>query len=165
MNEKLLDKLLSLKAKNKELEQKITDLQIERDDLRSNLSAEMHLREEEKERYERIIAAYENGEVLKHANEDAEEYRESLIKAEEMLISYINRVEELEANDKNPFGAGRKKDRHLEVYLLSCWAKGMPDREIIGSEYQGFDGTKKVSKASYYRAKKRMIDNERRDTK
>lgn len=56
----------------------------------------------------------------------------------------------------NERGAGRKKDSHLEVYLMSCWAKGMTDQEIIGSEYDSFDGKKKVAYASYYRAKKRL---------
>lgn len=56
-------------------------------------------------------------------------------------------------NERN---AGRKKDSHLEVYLMSCWAKGMTDQEIIGSEYDSFDGKKKVAYASYYRAKKRL---------
>lgn len=56
----------------------------------------------------------------------------------------------------NERGAGRKKDSHLEVYLMSCWAKGMTDQEIIGSEYDSFDGKKKVAHASYYRAKKRL---------
>lgn len=56
----------------------------------------------------------------------------------------------------NERGAGRKKDSHLEVYLLSCWAKEMTDKEIIGSEYDSFNGKKKVSRASYYRAKKRL---------
>lgn len=57
----------------------------------------------------------------------------------------------------NERGAGRKIDKHLEVYLLSCWAKEMKDQEIIGTEYDGFDGKKKVAYASYYRAKKRLI--------
>lgn len=57
----------------------------------------------------------------------------------------------------NERGAGRKRDKHLEVYLLGCWAKEMTDREIIGSEYDGFDGKKKVARASYYRTKKRLI--------
>lgn len=57
----------------------------------------------------------------------------------------------------NERGAGRKRDKHLEVYLLGCWAKEMTDQEIIGSEYDGFDGKKKVARASYYRAKKRLI--------
>ena len=56
----------------------------------------------------------------------------------------------------NARGAGRKKDTHLEVYILECWAKGMTDKEIIGSEYDSFDGKKKVAYASYYRAKKRL---------
>ena len=56
----------------------------------------------------------------------------------------------------NERGAGRKKDSHLEVYLMSCWAKGMTDQEIIGSEYDSFDGKKKVAYASYYIAKKRL---------
>ena len=57
----------------------------------------------------------------------------------------------------NERGAGRKIDKYLEVYLLSCWAKEMKDQEIIGTEYDGFDGKKKVAYASYYRAKKRLI--------
>ena len=57
----------------------------------------------------------------------------------------------------NERGAGRKRDKHLEVYLLGCWAKEMTDQEIIGSEYDGYDGKKKVARASYYRAKKRLI--------
>lgn len=56
-------------------------------------------------------------------------------------------------NERN---AGRKKDSHLEVYLLSCWGKGMTDKEIIGTEYDSFYGKKKVSRASYYRVKKRL---------
>lgn len=59
----------------------------------------------------------------------------------------------------NARGAGRKKDTHLEVYILECWAKGMTDKEIIGSEYDSFDGKKKVAYASYYRAKKRLYQN------
>ena len=59
----------------------------------------------------------------------------------------------------NARGAGRKKDTHLEVHILACWAKEMKDNEIIGSEYDGFNGKKKVSRASYYRVKKRLYQN------
>lgn len=59
----------------------------------------------------------------------------------------------------NARGAGRKKDTHLEVYIMSCWAKEMKDNEIIGSEYDSFNGKKKVSRASYYRVKKRLYQN------
>lgn len=163
INEKLLEELLELKSRNKELEQKVADLEIERDALKNDLSVERHSRVEEKARYERIIASYEDGKALKQANADAEDYKERLIEQEGKLEQYIDKVEELESklsdkpSEKNPFGAGRKRDNHLEVYLLGCWAKEMTDQEIIGSEYDGFDGKKKVARASYYRAKKRLI--------
>lgn len=163
VNEKLLEELLELKSMNKELEQKVADLEIERDALKNDLSVERHSWSEEKARYERIIASYEDGKALKQANDDAEEYKERLIEQEGKLEQYIDKVEELEnklsnkPSDKNPFGAGRKPDKHLEVYLLGCWAKEMTDQEIIGSEYDGYDGKKTVARASYYRAKKRLI--------
>ena len=157
MDEKLLEELLELKARNRELEQRIVDLQIERDDLKINLQVEKNSRAEEKAHYERIIASHENGEILKQAIEDAEEYKICWGRTEEKLDEYIYKVEELETHNKNPFGAGRKTDKHLEVYLLNCWAREMTDQEIIGSEYQGFDGVKKVARASYYRAKKRLL--------
>ena len=159
----MLEELLELKVRNKELEQKVTDLEIERDDLQNDLSVERHSRAEEKSHYERIIAAYESGKALRQANADAKEYKELLVAQEGKLDQYIDKVEKLESelssrqSERNPFGAGRKRDKHLEVYLLSCWAKEMTDQEIIGSEYDGFDGKKKVARASYYRAKKRLI--------
>lgn len=52
--------------------------------------------------------------------------------------------------------AGRKQNYHLRTYLLSCWAKEMTDKEIIGSEYDGYNGKEKVTRASYYRAKKEL---------
>lgn len=163
MYEKLLEELLKLKSRNKELEQKVEDLKIERDDLSNYLSIEKHFRAAEKERYESIIAAYEDGKVLKQANDDAKEYKEQLVELEGKMEQYIDKVEDLEnklsvrQSENNPFGAGRKTDSHLEVYLLGCWANGMTDQEIIGTEYDGFSGKNKVSRASYYRAKKRLI--------
>ena len=163
VHEKLLEELLELKSRNKELEQKVADLEIERDDLRNDLSVEKTAHLRDKERFDSIIACYESGIALKQANEDAEEYKERLVEQEGKLNQYMDKVEELESelssrkSERNPFGAGRKRDKHLEVYLLSCWAKEMTDKEIIGSEYDGFDGKKKVARASYYRAKKRLI--------
>lgn len=163
VQEKLLEELLELKSRNKELEQKVIDLEIERDDLRNDLSVEKTAHLRDKERYDSIIAYYESGTALRQANADAKEYKELLVAQEGKLDQYIDKVEELESelssrkSEKNPFGAGRKLDKHLEVYILGCWAKEMTDREIIGSEYDGFDGKKKVARASYYRAKKRLI--------
>ena len=49
------------------------------------------------------------------------------------------------------------KELDLELYLLGCWAKDMTDQEIIDSQYDSFDGKKKVETASYYKAKKRLV--------
>lgn len=54
----------------------------------------------------------------------------------------------------NERGAGRKRNAHLEVYLLNCWAKEMRDCEIIGTEYDGFSGKETVNAPSYYRYKR-----------
>lgn len=69
----------------------------------------------------------------------------------------LDRVRNTSKRKHNEREAGRKRDKHLDVYLLGCWAKEMTDQEIIGSEYDGFNGKKKVARASYYRAKKRLI--------
>ena len=149
-----------MKARIKELEQAVEDLKIERDDLKNDLRVERHSRAEEKACYESIIASYESGKVLKQAEQTAQDYKKFWADTEKKLDQYIDRVEELEIKCKNPFGAGRKKDSQLEVYLLSCWAKKMTDREIIGSEYDTCNGKKKVSRASYYRAKKRLVGHQ-----
>lgn len=61
------------------------------------------------------------------------------------------RTQKPKHNERN---AGRKKNAHLEVYLLNCWAKEMRDCEIIGTEYDGFDGKQKVNAPTYYRYKR-----------
>ena len=124
---------------------------------------------------------------LRKKNEHISELRKEIIRLEQERKQYFDAVEEvmnlkshvkelqLQIDDlkgdkedlqtelsiykrkHNERGAGRKRDKHLEVYLLGCWAKEMTDREIIGSEYDGFDGKKKVARASYYRTKKRLI--------
>ena len=160
-----IKELSELKEKVKQLERTIVDreetieyLHIVRKDLEDKVRLEQYARKEEKEKYECIIAAYESGEVLKSEKETAKYYKECLGDAERELLTCERRLEELEACYKNPFGAGRKKDQYLEMYGWDCWDKGMSDSEIIGSTYFSYGEYKKVARATYYRAKKRLYD-------
>ena len=120
--------------------------------------------------YNKMLKAALEGDDNKYNAELEEENRKLQNQLSQTGAALSRVLEENEALKKlknvhthNERNAGRKKDTHLEVYLLGCWAKEMTDQEIIGTEYDSFYGKKKVSRASYYRAKKRLRGNEKNE--
>ena len=173
LSEKLMDENVRLKMHLKQYKEKIEDYEEEIYELKTDISVNETKHKKELEDLQVQLKALKSGEELKDAYEYIEYQKDTIASLEEIIEEYRKKenfsdkerihclelkLEELKKRtEKNPFGAGRKKDTALEEYLLECWRQQMKDREIIGSEYKGHDGKKKiVAQASYYRAKKRL---------
>lgn len=174
-NQILISENSRIREENRTLKEEVEYLKTIKEDIATDKRVSELAKDEQIKKLEQSIEGYKSGEELKYALEYIDFLKHKTSEQEQYLEEYRKREEERSQIEefrkengeteivkivyekrRNKPGQGRKVDKNLEAYIMSCWEKEMNDSEIIGSEYQGPDGIRKVAKTSYYRVKKRL---------
>lgn len=171
--EKLMDENVNLKTQLSANKQKLEDLNSQLEELKSDTSVKEHSYQEQINKLQSQIANFNSEEEIQYLNDYIDSLKISIKDLEKIIERYrkkenfsdLERIHILELEleelrnrtEKNPFHAGRKRDKNLEEYIRGKLETGEKSKDIIGAKYIDKNGkTKIVSRATFYRIRKEL---------